>query len=84
MLEVTEKDIKNKRGNRYLLCDVCVLYMCLYVFRVCAMCSVHYAYLCVICVCTLHVYCMLCLSVVQCVCLVNELYVSYALYMCCV
>lgn len=82
MLEVTEKEIKNKRGNRYLLCDVCCMCVC-----VCFMC-VSYVF-CALCIfmcymCTLHVYCMLCLSVVQCVCLVNELYVSYALYMCCV
>lgn len=81
MIEVTEKEIKNKRGNRYLLCDVYACLYVLHVYELCVMCIMHIymSYMC-----TFHVYCMLHLSVVQRVCLVNELYVSYALYMCCV
>lgn len=81
MIEVTERKIKNKRGNRYLLCDVYVCLYVLHVYELCVMCTMH-IYMCYMC--TFDVYCMLYLSVVQCVCLVNEFYVLCALYMCCV
>lgn len=70
MLEVTEKEIKNKRGNRHLLCDVCVcvLYVCLYVFHVCELCVLCIMHICVLYVylaCVLHVVsecCTMCMS----------------------